>query len=679
VHKPIYFNVIVVTFMFIMGMYLVPIACMDMDLSCMPGDMTDNRLNNYFLEHGFKWLVGQQNSFWDAPFFYPASQVMTLSDNHLGTLLIYSSFRLLKFSQETSYQLWMLVLYTLNFFSAVYILKKMKFNVVGTSIGAYFFAFSLPASQYFGHEQFLPRFAIPFAIYFTLRFMKDGDIRSYSILCCSVVYQFYCSIYMGYFLTLGVIAIILSCVLIRFSDEPALSILYGDSKALYVRLLVTVTSVLLLLPLMYPYYLRSKTSNKNSWELIADSLPKIKSYLLPVDSSLAWKWLLPILDTSALGGARLFFGIFPILALIAITLVCLRFMKTRSLKTELVVIVAIVIITIQTLNISGYSMYKLLYFLPGVSSIRVVSRVVLIDLFLLSILLASVITLVSDLLKKASMSIKLIATSILIVLFILDQLIIAADIPHYSKLESQSRYNKVVSRILSKDPSSKVFVYLPEDSHDDPVVDTLDAMLAAQVLNIPTVNGYSGYWPKDYRININRKDVCSGLIKWIGMSKHNNSAGSSEQLLDNLTVIGGESCTPQGRLPSYSYYDGQMPKEAFMADIRLPHPNISVAKGVRSLLIPLQIQNISTIKWPASAISVAFRWLTDGGKPMGEYKAHGSLYFDLAPGKISAYDLQVIPPSAAGKYLLELDLVQKNITSFHQKGSQIATANVIVE
>jgi hypothetical protein len=677
--KQIYFNVSIIIFMFLVGMYLVPIACMNLDLSFMPGDMIDNRLNNYFLEHGFKWLSGQQKSFWDAPFFYPAPQVMTLSDNHLGILPIYSLFRFIKVDKETSYQLCMLVLYSLNYFSALYVLYKMKYNVAGASIGAYFFAFSLPISQYFGHEQFLSRFIIPFAIYYTLKFANEGNIKSYLIVCLSVVYQYYCSIYMGYFLSLCVIVVMLISMSVGFSENAIINVLFGKPKAIFMKAVVTLTSMFLLLPLMYPYYLRSKISKKNPWELIADSLPRIKSYLLPVESSRPWSWLLTISDTSSLSAGHLFIGLLPILALIAFPIYYFRYREALSRKAELVVFISIILITLVTLNINGFSFYKLLYLLPTVSSIRCVSRIVLMELFLISIIIASIVTLIGNKLRNISESINSIVLFIIIVMFVADQSIVSADIRHYSKIESQERYNKVVNRILAKNPSPKVYVYLPEDSKDNPVVDTLDAMLAAQQLNIATINGYSGYWPKDYHVNINRHDVCSGLITWVGKSRHDNGNNSINESLDNLIVIGGESCMPNGRLPSYSFYDGQLPNEALKADIRLPNGNIFVRRDSPAFLIPINIQNISSLKWPASVIQVAFRWLAGNGNPIGEYSAQHSLYYDLDPGEIMPFELQLSPPRAAGKYLLEIDLYQKNVSLFHEKGSKVTLANVIVE
>jgi hypothetical protein len=41
-----------------------------------PGGFDDARFNMYVLEHGYRWLLGLDKSFWSAPFFYPAQNVI---------------------------------------------------------------------------------------------------------------------------------------------------------------------------------------------------------------------------------------------------------------------------------------------------------------------------------------------------------------------------------------------------------------------------------------------------------------------------------------------------------------------------------------------------------------------------------------------------------------------------
>ena len=111
-HKLIY---VIPFLLLLVGLYFMPIAVFESNLSKMPGDLGDTRFNNYILEHGHKYLTGKIDNYWDAPFLYPYKNVTALSDNLLGTLPIYSFFRGIGADRETAFQFWLLTLFTLNF------------------------------------------------------------------------------------------------------------------------------------------------------------------------------------------------------------------------------------------------------------------------------------------------------------------------------------------------------------------------------------------------------------------------------------------------------------------------------------------------------------------------------------------------------------------------------------
>src|SRR6185295_11716620 len=77
------------------GLYFVPIKIFGPGFSKIPGDLGDARFNNYILEHGHKYLTGKVDRYWDAPFMYPYKNVIALSDNLLGTVPVYSAFRMM--------------------------------------------------------------------------------------------------------------------------------------------------------------------------------------------------------------------------------------------------------------------------------------------------------------------------------------------------------------------------------------------------------------------------------------------------------------------------------------------------------------------------------------------------------------------------------------------------------
>src|SRR6516225_123977 len=89
-----------------------------------PGGWGDAVFNMYVLEHGYRWLMHLDSSFWSAPFFYPAPNVITYSDNHLGSLLFYFVFRIFGAGRETALQLWAVTIFALNYFVTWLVLQK---------------------------------------------------------------------------------------------------------------------------------------------------------------------------------------------------------------------------------------------------------------------------------------------------------------------------------------------------------------------------------------------------------------------------------------------------------------------------------------------------------------------------------------------------------------------------
>src|SRR5438094_805956 len=125
------------------GLYLVPIQIFETDFSKVPGDFGDARFNNYILEHGHKYFTGKVSDYWDAPFMYPYKNVIALSDNLLGTVPVYSLFRILSFDRETAFQLWLLAMFVLNFICCWWVLNRWSGDNLLASTGAYIFAFSI--------------------------------------------------------------------------------------------------------------------------------------------------------------------------------------------------------------------------------------------------------------------------------------------------------------------------------------------------------------------------------------------------------------------------------------------------------------------------------------------------------------------------------------------------------
>jgi hypothetical protein len=113
----------------------------------------------------------------------------------------------------------------------------------------------------------------------------------------------------------------------------------------------------------------------------------------------------------------------------------------------------------------------------------------------------------------------------------------------YSKIESQYRSKIVEYQVRSINPSAKAFAYMPKKSPEPPYVIHLDAMMAAQNLAIPTVNGYSGKFPRDYAESFySHFDQCESYWAWMTSRAEETDSAYLYHLIKNVTIIGRKGC-----------------------------------------------------------------------------------------------------------------------------------------
>jgi hypothetical protein len=131
------------------------------------GNLGDGRLVAFTLEHGYGWLAGNElhRDFWRAPMFHPYDKSATLSDVMIGYGPLYWPWRMLGLAADTSFQLWMLAVATLNFAVAyAFAIRFVRVGVLGASVGAYLFAFGNPKLVQFSHQQLAPLFYVLLAM-----------------------------------------------------------------------------------------------------------------------------------------------------------------------------------------------------------------------------------------------------------------------------------------------------------------------------------------------------------------------------------------------------------------------------------------------------------------------------------------------------------------------------------
>jgi hypothetical protein len=656
---------------------------MGSDLEFIPGDVGDAPLNNYFLEHGFQWLSGIQESFWNAPFFYPEPNVMTFSDNFLGTLPFYSAFRFSGFDREKSFQFWIITIFILNYIFCFWVLRRFKISSTGSSAGAFIFTFSLPVIAQLSHIQLLPRFMVPLAFYFTWRYLKKPDLKLLTGLCLSIIWQFYCTIYIGYFLVLALTAFVISCAIINAKDYRWREVLWISKSIFVYRTVIITVSCLILTPLLLPYYKASLEYGLRGWGQISTMLPRVQSFLLPVNGTLIWSRFRIMGDALPMAWEHeIFMGAFPWLAAFIAILGILRKDKDEISKIGGTVAISILLILLSVLYWNGFSFYKLITIVPGAKAIRAVTRIMLVLSFPFAIAAGALFTTFEDIISKKKLRyLSPVFSVILLSILVADQYVTAHTQPRYSKMDSQSRSRAIADEVLKRNPSAKVFAYMPPKDVYQPYTVHMYAMLASQSIHVPTINGYSGGLPKNYELHINY-DKPWALKLWMTYTneRYGKPQSPTEGLFDGLVIIGVEDDNIENH--SVTIAREAMVDDGFKAEISPASKEIKV-KIHDSTILPVKITNKSRLTWPAlgdfdeaNKISLSYRWLSLDGEEIEWYNTRFPLHYDLLPSETMTLNVDIKAPSEPGVYIAEFDLVQEHVSWFAKKGSK--TARVVV-
>jgi hypothetical protein len=507
--------------------YVMPIFGWNFEY--IPGDLGDSRLNNYFLEHAHKWISSEVQSFWNAQFFYPVENVMSYSDNHLGSFLIYSVFRLLGCDRELSYQLWFLIGIALNYYSIILLLRQYKLNCTAVIFGAFLFAFSAIAVYHMeAHSQLLYRFALPLIWYFHERYRATLNASNVYYMYACLALQFYLSIYIGYF-----------AVLLMFGYYIAEVFSSPNSRRQKLEELMRVEwrgmvfFVVLVFPLLYPYAIASLMYGvKNSKEVVLSMLPRMESYILNPAAS-------PIIGSTyndvsfAMKNEHfMYFGAFPLGVVGYFTLrICRGGLSNRYLYA----ICSFWFVFAVTFNSNGYSLYKVILMIPGVDSIRAMARVSLVMLLPISVLVAVYVDqLQLNIKNNISRGVFLLC---MVGVFLLENKVAPY---HFKKEAAKERVAAVLSILPQHLPGNTVLVYLnPNVGAGDVYLTELDIMLTAQALGVPTLNGYSGRAPQGHRWLANDRDVLESVKLFMSKDEFQVKLAGRKYLIVSIDGSGG--------------------------------------------------------------------------------------------------------------------------------------------
>jgi hypothetical protein len=502
IEKFIYFAPVWI--LLILGMWLVIFRPLGPQLALIPGDLGDARFNNYILEHFYHWATGQTQDYWNAPFFFPFQQTISFSDNLLGSAPFYALFRWIGLQRESAFQAWYIFGYILNYAAASYVMIRSKFRPLAVGAGAFFFTFGLPLLAQENHVQLLFRFCIPLACFTLWQFYQTPRLKTLVSLGFWMIWQMYLTIYMGIFLVLllGIFFVLLPFFVPERTFMQRIMIwpkrlIEAWSQARFTDRFFAMSAVIALFfcftALFLPYYRAQQNYGfYRNWTEVSSMLPRWKSFLL-ADNSQLWNSKTNISSNLPLRHEHQLFPGAAVLILVLIGMVG-RF-QTENRRLAWLNLYAAIVFVALTLEIHGFSLYEIIWRMPGMSSIRAVTRSMLVVMWPLAFFSAWTI---DGFLQQVNQQHRWRqAAAYLLVGFLMAESIFYNHAT-FRKADVQDRLDDLRQLIPAEVPSNPIlFVALNPKEPD--WAGEIDVMLLAQELGWATFNGYSGNSPPGYQ------------------------------------------------------------------------------------------------------------------------------------------------------------------------------------
>jgi hypothetical protein len=478
-------------------MWSLPIAILGPELDRIPGDLGDARFGNYMLEHFHRYSTGAETSFWNAPYLYPRMDRSVQTDRLAGSAPFYDLFRRFGWRPESAFQLWMVMMFVLNFWAAWWALRGFGAATVPSACGAFLYAFGIHQIDVLGHPEIYARFAIPLALLGWWRVLQGGGLRWWILAIGATVLQFWCSMALGYFLVFGLVALIAAHMLV-FRSLPWRARL--QNKRTWAGALVTLgVGVLLLLPL---HTVRVGT-DEAPVELAMHRVPELRSHFITHPAALSWqnlRWsggdeLTEWWYHQHFMGAVAWAGVLLALALLV------RYRVAPDHRPLFALLLAWSFTLLLCLRIGEVCTFVPVWRVLGSPYLSGVEQVVLVQAFFFALLFALAMTSLSR--WRAGL---LFASIALPLITVLDQQVRVAEIKRYDKHDAIKALRVIDHWIqVGRQPTAKAMAWCPvqpplrvEEVYAHVQHAHLSAMLAAQQRGWPVVNAYVKFAPAAY-------------------------------------------------------------------------------------------------------------------------------------------------------------------------------------
>jgi hypothetical protein len=518
-----------------------------------PGNVEDGRLNAFFLEHTWGWVSGKplHRSLWGLPIFFPGGgNAVAYSDVMLSFGPLYWPWRALGLPADTSYQLWCLAVLALSALAAwLFLRRSVGLTPPVAALGAWLACCAASRLHQISHSQLLPLFfvfaGLGGAIAWARGESRQARWTASAVTAGSVVAQLWGGFYQGLFLAVVLALLTLLAVALPSTRTPLLLRLRADWAAL---LVVGAIAGILLVPWVRHYAAAQREVGRRPWEAVLPMVPRPASWLFVSPHALAYRW-----TEQAPWFTRLPWNFEHAIGLGLLTTACVvaaAILARRRLAVLLAVATSLLLIAVTTM-VHGHTLWRLVVrAVPPLAAARAISRIGL----LLPVAAAVVLGCAVDGLRGRWRWLAL----ALLVLCAAEQL---------SDLEVQRRdvqrfWEEDLRRRI--DPHAEAFVATRSSDRGGAMRVHLDAMFAADLAGVPTVNGVSGNEPPGWY----------GL-QWARV-RNAEAAAAFREALDRWLATGAVAADRVQWIrlpPGYRGVEGERHRHGYGGENRPPRPS----------------------------------------------------------------------------------------------------------
>lgn len=480
------------------------------------GDIGDGRLTNLLTEHWYNVLCGREK--WnELCFFYPAENVLSYSDMLLGFGIFHSIFRLMGFNTYTAYKAALMTIHVIGT-AATYILLKKHLNTgtLWALFGTVAFSFSNAFSLAFVHTQMTAVSFLPIMLILLTEAMKNFSLRKKRNICvCGFIAMFaltaYTSWYTAYFTGLFLlIMLFVYMILLAMRRESILKWAKTELSAMGIDLLLYAgLFILLFIPFLMLYLPALQMSGGYGYP--AEYLPEFIDIANVTESNLMLGWLMDKMDLEGRGRSPELNVGFSMVLLLMFAAVFIYLMKHKRIGrtggkfrygSRIMILraaaVTSIICMILPINLSSncISLWIFVFkLIPGAQSIRAIARLFFWLSFPISVITAvcgkEIFSFIKN--KKAYLS----AVSAACLLLFVSNVNIDGVYSDWCTEAPPVR----LENITPPPEDCKVFFITDDDYGTKPsIMYHLDAMEIANHFSVKTINGYSGQFPADWKI-----------------------------------------------------------------------------------------------------------------------------------------------------------------------------------